>query len=823
MEKYYYAGLRLLGVCQNRTGELLYFPVKKSALALLALSLFTAGSSTAMSLGRYKGAALVGRPLDISVQAVLDAQDDPAALCIEADAFYADNKLDKSLVRVSTEKAMSSPLDTVIRIRSSVLVDEPVVTLNVRVGCQKKSERRYVILADLASEPSTLLLQSSSSASASTSGANAGASNLSPPSVTSGNTSAGRAVASASARASSPRPVATSSGDAGSRLDAAVLGQAAVSKTSKPVPSVKVDKPQATGKDVSGQSVAGKARLVLEPLDLSIERSPQLKTSKELLSVPPAGEPQRLAAAALWRALTAQPQDVMKDAEKIQALENALNSSRAQAQKNQLALNELNSQLEKTRAQQYANWLVYVLGSLLLLALAGLVYLWRLRARPDAAPASALPWWRKNKPLEKGWKNTPPDAAFMTASDSAYSQDTLSPESKKKDKKNIKKNGKKNTESALGADESAFTEVRHISRLGSDFQLSSSSSLDFTASMPQVARSVKAEELFDVQQQADFFVSLGQNEQAVELLRGHIEGNTQTSPLVYMDLFDLYHQLDRQVDYEALRKDFNQLFTGKVPAFDKYMHTSAGLEAYPVALTRIEALWPSPKVLEVIEESILRKPVSSADTFDLEAYRELLLLYAVAKELVHPQDSKDSGELRFELPDISAADSAARIHGFSLTKIDPLSTNVDKTATADLDLLLPPQSPRLALDVDLSNLGPSARMPSTNIGIPPNPSATPNTNTNTNTNAKFFARLGTKMPASAPVRSSVPVAPSGLTGPSAPAAQAPAAQAIPDLYAASTAASKASSQHDNLIDFDDLDVFIKNLGPSGPSEPPKAQ
>ena len=738
--------------------------MKKSVLALLIVMLFAADSSMAMSLGRYRGTALVGRPLDISVQAVLGTQDDPAALCIEADAFYADNKLDRSQVRVSTEKALSNPLDTLIRIRSSVLVDEPVVTLNVRVGCQQKTERRYVILADLAAETVGLPLQPSG----------AGATGLSAPLATRANSPAGASVAPAA-----------SAGGSNRGLDAVAVGQTTVSRSpEKNTPVARRDKLQASDANASGQSMAGKARLKLEPLDLSIERSPQLKSSTQLLSVPATGE-ERSAATALWRALQAQPQDVIKDTEKIQSLENSLNTLRVQNQKNQLALNELNSQFDKTRSERYANWLVYALGLLLILALAGLVYLWRLRALPTAAPANALPWWRKNKPLEKGWTNNLPESASPVSPDSASAEDNNLPTHKNKKKKSAKSSPVLlNPDSGLGADQSAFTEVRHISRLGSDSQPSSLLSLDFTVSMPQVARGIKTEELFDIQQQADFFVSLGQYEQAVELLRGHIAHNSQTSPLAYLDLFDLYHQLDRQTDYEALRTDFNQLFIGQVPAFELYTHSSAGLEAYPVALTRIEALWPSAKVLEVIEESISRRPVASSDNFDLEAYRELLLLYAVAKELVYPQGSKHSGALQFDLPDASSADRAARISGFSLTTIEPLSANAGESATMDIGLLLPPQSPRLALDVDLDDLMGTTNTPLPGVGM------------QSNSNSNFFARLGTKIPVGSLARSPVPVVPYVSPAPPAPPAKV-----------------------DNLINFDDLDDFIKN---SDPARLPKA-
>ena len=62
-----------------------------------------------------------------------------------------------------------------------------------------------------------------------------------------------------------------------------------------------------------------------------------------------------LVRAALWRALSAQPQDILRDAEKIQALESSVLSLRAQAQKNQLAIKDLTGQLEKAQSTPHAN------------------------------------------------------------------------------------------------------------------------------------------------------------------------------------------------------------------------------------------------------------------------------------------------------------------------------------------------------------------------------------------------------------------------------------------------------------------------------------
>ena len=70
---------------------------------LLLLMLFAAGQSAALTLGRLRGAALVGQPLDVLVQIQLNADEAPTALCLEADVFHADTRQDAGRVRVTVE------------------------------------------------------------------------------------------------------------------------------------------------------------------------------------------------------------------------------------------------------------------------------------------------------------------------------------------------------------------------------------------------------------------------------------------------------------------------------------------------------------------------------------------------------------------------------------------------------------------------------------------------------------------------------------------------------------------------------------------------
>jgi len=105
----------------------------------------------ALTLGRARGAAWIGQPLELAVSAQLEAGQAANSLCAEADVFYADSKLDNSRIQISVE-AVNQPDAATIRIISPALVDEPVVTVYVRAGCNAKTTRRYVLLADFPSE-----------------------------------------------------------------------------------------------------------------------------------------------------------------------------------------------------------------------------------------------------------------------------------------------------------------------------------------------------------------------------------------------------------------------------------------------------------------------------------------------------------------------------------------------------------------------------------------------------------------------------------------------------------------------------------------------
>lgn len=614
-----------------------------------SILLSTALSSSGATLGRYSGAVVIGRPLDVRVQAIVGADEDVASLCVHADVFFGDAQLASSSVRMSTQRS-APDAEASVRIQTTVPVNEPLVSVVLRAGCVSAFSRRYVLLADPLSEPAVV--------AGSQQGTPVAPANL-------GTQSPLPALAAATpTRRGSPADASRSS-DVTSKAGTETVA----SKLAKPVkPASVVRRPVEPAKDTT-------PRLQLDPVDLNlaIERDPALKLSLSLLSEPTSNEQERTAAAQLWKAINASPEEILRDAQKLSVLEAEAKGLREQETRNKAALQEMQGQVEQAR---YMTWLAYLLGGLLLLSLLGALFIWRRRGSSSSI-SGAKDWWAA------GSVDKPKASSLKTGAAVASTQ---------------------GVDIDLNLDdESGFDDLKQMHEGGPERDapvLSSTDRRDFPSSQPGVSRSVATEELFDIQQQSDFFVSLGEYDQAIDVLKNHLSESQEPSALAYLDLFKLYHKLGRRDEYKKLREEFNRQFNAEAPLFDQYTDESQGLEAYETAFGRIQALWPQPRVLDVIEQSIFRDANDTdAEVFDLEAYRELLLLHAIAKDMI----KRDS----FSLPPGS---------DFQHTAIKPLKAAGNKAlasavasesregrATQPLDDL-PHASLRLGLDVDLDAL-----------------------------------------------------------------------------------------------------------------------
>ncbi|WP_291079809.1 hypothetical protein [Hydrogenophaga sp.] len=642
-----------------------------------------------MTLGRHSGAAMIGRALDVRVQVLLAPGEDLANLCIETDVFYGDTQVSPSLVRTSPQRT-TPDAEASVRVQSNLPVNEPFVTLYVRAGCGTQFTRRFVLLADLVNEPVTAAVQPS--------------------------------TGTAAAPSTLPRATATpnAAGVPPSSAPASTAARVASPSQPRPAASSRADAPPARAPSVVRRSpvkppVAAAPRLQLDPIDLStgIERDPTLKLSPLLLSEPSTSEETRAAAAQLWKNINASPEDILREGQKLAALESEVARLRAEQTQAQVALGDLNSRLERSQAQRYQNWLVYLLGGLLLLTM--LAVLLVLRRRQEAmvqGSEASRAWWAPEDEEKTVLVPLQPDAGMSKVTSGFTPLGSGADLDIDLDQDSSFDGLTSPNETALSAKGARVNEQIAA-------PLSARDRREFSTSALGVSRSVATEELFDVQQQADFFVSLGEDEQAIQVLKDHLTESHEPSALTYMDLFHIYHRLGRRSDYESLREEFNHVFNAGAPPFDSYSQRGRGLEAYETAFSRIQALWPEPRVLDLIEQSLFRDSTDSAsEVFDLEAYRELLMLHAIAKDLIERDNraSRASGDFpHTAMQPLKAADKSvsmvsASLHDASERHTQPMGLES-----------MPPASSRLGLDINLDDFaemdGFEALLPEVNSAV----------------------------------------------------------------------------------------------------------
>lgn len=625
------------------------FSLKHCALA--AMILCAALESSALTLGRARGAALLGQPFQVTVPVQLAPDEDGSALCFEADVFYGDIRQESSRVSVSPElNASGQP--TAVRIVSRVPVDEPVVSVYVRTGCGVSTSRRYVLLADLASE-------------------------VSPPVQS--------AVPGYATRPAATAPATVTTPAAPNAQVASTGGAPASPAASKPARKAPV-RSDAPAPAPVAKAQGSKPRLKLTPLDLSQDWEPALKSSSELIAPPVEDVQKRLAASALWKSLNLTPEEVLRDAARLQGLEQNVGKLSELSAQNQRQMQDLLGRLEKSESEKYANPLIYALAAALLALAGGMLWFWRkLRNAGDA------PWWSGqvdsvHTPMERDTKSEVsasgvalPDMSVPAAVPAAQP---------------LRTQGLAVPLAAPLADVDIDLHLDDLDPPAPVVPAAPAPALDrpssrmmglrdFSPSMSGSLRSINTQEVLDVRQQAEFFMTLGQYDEAISLLEHNIADHEESNPLVYLDLLKALHTLSRKEAFDRYREAFNALFTGQVPPYAQFNEPGQGLEAYPELCSHIASVWPSKAALDFIEKCLVRERGAAADVrFDLEAFRDLLLLHALVTRL--------SGEVSSAVAPFSAAKPA-----------EPLASAAAETGPAPVEAALPTVDMPSAMDIDL--------------------------------------------------------------------------------------------------------------------------
>lgn len=614
-------------------------PTMKQSLRLLhvmtgGIILLSAANAAAITLGALQGTAILGQPLRLVVQATLDNSESLDPKCLGANFAYGDTPVSALRVRAVLDDEPGTAGPRAMRVEADMPVNEPIVTVTVYNACPPRVQRQYTLFA----EP--------------------GEAELTPPSWTK---AADKGVPPPTAWASNtpPPPAASSTAPEPSRASS-------TPRSTLSAPASSASSARRAAANLKPNPPAAKARLKLDLLDELEPSAAVLKPSWSLSAWQEAPNPKRDEAARWWRTLSTDPSQHLEQNLQLKQVEEQVRLLKRAAEKGQQQQQLLHEQLQSAEDARYANPLVYALAVFGCLSASAAIWAGlRLRRRQR----EARPWWQAadpemsdNLPLAEAPNDTV--SATAPAPTGRWLQRLRHGISSKSVKR-------PSADQGFGKDDKGDPHLTNAAEADSDL-----TPLGFSkgilSTYVETPRTVKTEELFDIQQQADFFVSLGQHEQAIELLIHHIRDNEETSPMAYLDLLKIYHSLGQQREYDQIRESFNRIFTASVPDMDAFNQPTYGLEAYPSALNRIEALWPSPKVLDVIEESIFRKPGHNPrHAFTLEAYRELLLLHAMVKGYIEPPSVVLAESRRSSWQDQQEKVSKSE---FGDTQVNPLST-----------------------------------------------------------------------------------------------------------------------------------------------------
>lgn len=635
-------------------------------LVLAAACVAATASVGAAGFGPGLTTPVLGQALDFAVQVRTDAGETIAPECVFADVAIGERRVPPGLVRTVVE--VLGPESARIRVLASPLLDEPVVTVSISSGCASRVARRYVLFVEPPLAPAPAVPAHAVSLP------EAPPANAAPPAgmtpmtalAVSAIPAAALPVSGAAAPAAAPATIPTSatglapSGAAAQAVSTAAPDRAPADVRQEPARRVRrTTDPAATAVKAAQEAPASKSvakagpapttnptpavakgasapRLRLEAAEPPPVIAQALVVEQALEAVAQAASAARAAASAASAA-----------ADRIATLERTVEQLRGEAKAQQEAALVLRERL--ARADSGSRWFAPLVALALLLVAVSAWLAWRLSALQrlrstewkQAAQAPA-PTASEGPPSKQATLPIPfvtseiaglrPDAPQRSRSNPAWPPPATAFDSA------LPPQEAEAPAAAAPAAEAPADPVTQRTlvlapRPGSDSSLS---------------RDVSIEELIDLEQQAEFFVVLGQDDAAVDLLVEHLRNTGGSSPLPYLKLLEIYRRRGDREAYERMRARFNRRFNAYAPEWGVDLGQGRTLEDYADIVPRLQQVWDKPlDAMAELEALLFGK--SRGELFDLPAYREVLFLYSLARDLLD-REALDTGSVDLLLP-----------------------------------------------------------------------------------------------------------------------------------------------------------------------------
>lgn len=656
-------------------------------IASVAASAATLASAAGFDVGGT--AAVLGQPLAFVTQVRLDPGESLEPDCVAAEVMAGERVLPASQVRTSIESRADGGAR--IRVATTTAMQEPVIDIRLTVGCAIRVSRNFIVLVD---PPDT-------SAAAGAAVAAAPASSVAPADAdrfaqspglqtqtqtqTQAQPAAGAmpgaavaapapADAAAPAATPAPTPPAAPRSVEPQRQAAAPAPRSETRAAPRPQPAARRRAERAEPRTPT-RPPAGMRRVA------AIEGPPRLQL--DFVEPTPSGDAAAVAlameaVAEAASAVRAQAAAASATAARMAALERSVERLGGEARSSREEAAQLRAQLENAGS---GRWLLPLTVLVLLLSALTAWLAWRLAGL--------------QRERQQHWHDAlaPPPPPTPAASADAPSRQVTSPIPFVTSEIKLPAPGAGGRHPGPSAWPSAGAPAAEAP---GDAQAMERTEAMAPPWRPDegAPRDVSIEELIDLEQQAEFFVVLGQDEAAVELLMQHLRDTGGGSPLPYLKLLEIHHRSGDRAAYERMRVRFNQRFNAYAPEWGVDLQAGRSLEDYAGILPRLQQVWARPlDAMAELEALLFRK--SRGELFDLPAYREVLFLYALARDLLD-REAVDPGHVDLLLP---LADGGE----FSSTAPSPL---MDLLPAGGAGRATPDERPTAPVDLDLSQAPP---------------------------------------------------------------------------------------------------------------------
>ncbi|MEO5881951.1 MAG: hypothetical protein ABIQ06_06005, partial [Caldimonas sp.] len=641
-------------------------------------------SAMALGFGPTRNHTTLGQQLNFAASVLLDADETVPRDCVRAEVLAGDYPVAPRHVRAVLE-ATRDPGQRVVRVTTSIAIDEPVVTLDISIGCGSRVARRFVAFIDPpslhlaeASAPSetvplpgsridsqlAILADVARQADASRRGsreprADDGERPLRPA------RRASRTSAAATLASAIPAPVARTRKQAMSpRRGEAKTRTALAAAPRSGSARLQLDPPQA----LAARQASPTPTALLAARPIIALASPTAAPAPAIGPVVPArasADPLLVqVAAAAAAANGASMPAASAEQERIRSLEADVARMRSDSQATQQTVAALQARVRQAEEGRYRNVFVYVLAATTLLGILVAALLWWLRPRQRRRAR----WFdaQANQLARLAARAGPSTSAGLASQPSPLSQPAplprpfAKPATRPVPLQPGPSSGWATGPSSLmpAAQHSSIGGLEVTTVLGPELSRPSIEPFGSGLASLRQGGELTMEELIDLEQQAEFFAVLGQDEAAMSLLEDYIGGSGK-SPLPHLQLLEIHQRRDDRNAYDKVRHSFNERFNASAPDWSVNLHLGRGLENYPQTVALLQSLWSTPlSAMQALDRLLFRREEAS-ETFDFPAYRELLFLYSVAREISENVET-DSGSIDLFLPLEDASVEAVR-------------------------------------------------------------------------------------------------------------------------------------------------------------------